>query len=198
MYRLSSEQDLYQYRDMKIEVYQNGEKVKAAVTYSTFMSEEAHEYSSTIEVASGEGFDYTHPNFEVHFILEDETIQLPFELKNEIKKTKTYVINEQLEIEGQKFTVKEFRISPLRVGIKLAINNHVAAPILHVSGALLLLTMSVKFATTYYAGSNEVLFASLGINCALWLLLGIWQKLIYFILAGGLGIALVVTYSFII
>ena len=82
-------------------------------------------------------------------------------------------------------------------GIKLAINNHVAAPILHVSGALLLLTMSVKFATTYYDGSNEVLFAVLGINCALWFLLGIWQKLIYFILAGGLGIALVVTYSLI-
>ena len=122
MYRLSSEQDLYQYRNIEIEVYQNGEKVKAAVTYSTFMSEEAHEYSSTIEVASGEGFDYTHPNFEVHFLLEDETIQLPFELKNEIKKTKTYVINEQLEIEGQKFTVKEVRISPLRVGIEIAVD----------------------------------------------------------------------------
>jgi hypothetical protein len=83
-------------------------------------------------------------------------------------------------------------------GIKLAINNHVAAPILHVSGALLLLTMSVKIATTYYDGSNAVLFGALGINCALWLLLGIWQKLIYFILAGGLGIALIVTYSLII
>ena len=83
-------------------------------------------------------------------------------------------------------------------GIKLAMKKHVAAPILQVSGALLLLTMSVKLATTYYDGNNGVLFVALGINCALWLLLGIWQKLIYFILAGGLGIALVVTYSLII
>ena len=76
-------------------------------------------------------------------------------------------------------------------GIRFAMKNHIAAPLLHVSGALLLLSMSVQIATIYFAGSNIALFVVLCINCAAWIFLGIWQKLIYFTLAGGLGIAVI-------
>jgi hypothetical protein len=76
-------------------------------------------------------------------------------------------------------------------GIKLAVKKHVAAPILHVSSALLLLVMSVKLATTYFAESNVAIYTVLSINSLLWVALGIWQRLIYFILAGGLGLAVV-------
>ncbi|MCH7322788.1 DUF4179 domain-containing protein [Solibacillus sp. MA9] len=122
MYRLSSEQDLQKYKDMQIEVFQNGELVKAAVTYSNFINEEIYEFANTIEIASSEGMDYSQPNFEVHFILKDETIRVPFTLKNKIKKTKVYTLNEQLEIDGQRFTVNEVQISPLRVGIEITID----------------------------------------------------------------------------
>lgn len=122
MYRLRSEQDLNKYKNIQIEVFQNGEPVKAAVTYSTFIDEEMYEFADSIEIASSEGMDYSNRNFEVRFMLKDETISVPFQLKNEIEKTKIYTINEQLEIEGQRFTVKEIRISPLRVGIEIAID----------------------------------------------------------------------------
>lgn len=122
MYRLSSEQDLRYYKDVQIKVFQNGEPVKAIVTYSNFIDEETYEFANTIEIASSEGMDYSQPNFEVHFKLKDETIQVPFTLKNEIKKAKVYTLNEQLEIEGQRFTVNEVRISPLRVGIEISID----------------------------------------------------------------------------
>lgn len=84
------------------------------------------------------------------------------------------------------------------LGIKLGIQKNIAAPLLHVSGALLLLVMSVRISTNYFAGNNDALFIALIINCLFWLLLGIWQKLIYFILAGALGLILVITYSIII
>ncbi|MGN7479105.1 DUF4179 domain-containing protein [Solibacillus silvestris] len=122
MYRLSSEQDLNKFKDMQIEVLQNGEPVKAGVAYSNYIDEGMYEFANSIEIASDEGMDYCERNFEVRFILKDETISVPFELKNEIKKTKVYTINEQLEIEGQRFTVKELRISPLRAGVVIAVD----------------------------------------------------------------------------
>lgn len=82
-------------------------------------------------------------------------------------------------------------------GIRLAMKKHVAAPLLHVSGALLILWMSVKFSAAYYNGNNIALYIVLGINCLLWLGLGLWQKLIYFMLAGGLGLAVIIGYSLI-
>ncbi|MBD8035018.1 DUF4179 domain-containing protein [Solibacillus merdavium] len=122
MYRLSSEQDLSKYKKISLSVLQNGEPVKAGVGFSTFMDEETYEFASSIEVVSSEGMDYSERNFEVQFMLNDETLRVPFELKNEIKQTKVYAVNEQLEIEGQRFTVKEVHISPLRVGIQIAVD----------------------------------------------------------------------------
>ena len=80
-------------------------------------------------------------------------------------------------------------------GIRFAVKRHLAAPILHVSGALLLLSMSVQIAVTYFTGDNIALYIILCINCVCWVILGFWQKLIYFTLAGGLGIAVVAGYA---
>ena len=80
-------------------------------------------------------------------------------------------------------------------GIRFAMKKHLAAPLLHVSGALLVLWMSVKIATTYYVGSNISIYVVLSINCLFWIGLGVWQKLIYFTLAGILGVAVIVGYG---
>ena len=123
LYRLMSDKDLKTDKHIEIEVLQNGEQINAVKTYSAFMDEETYDFSSSIEiVASERPLDYTHPNFEVRFTIEDELIRVPFTLKNEIKKAKTYVLNEELEVEGQRFTVKEIQISPLRVSIEIAID----------------------------------------------------------------------------
>ena len=83
-------------------------------------------------------------------------------------------------------------------GIRLAMKKNFGAPLLHVSGALLLLSVSVQIATTYFSGSNLAIFVALCINCAFWIALGIWQKLLYFTIAGGLGMAIVIGYKFLI
>lgn len=123
LYRLMSEKNLNTEKHIEIEVLQNGEEIKAVKSYSTFMSEDTYDFSSSIEiVASEEKLDYTHPNFEVRFTIEDQVIRVPFTLKNEIKKAKTYLVNKELEVEGQKFTVNEIEISPLRVSIEIAVD----------------------------------------------------------------------------
>jgi len=83
-------------------------------------------------------------------------------------------------------------------GIRLAMKKNFGAPLLHVSGALLLLSASVQIATTYFSGSNLAVFVVLCMNCAFWIALGIWQKLIYFTIAGGLGLAIILGYTFLI
>lgn len=82
-------------------------------------------------------------------------------------------------------------------GIRLAFKKNVAAPVLHMSGALLILTMSVKIVITYFEGSNTALFVAIAFNSLFWVLLGAWQKLIYFFLAGIIGIGIIVVYAFI-
>lgn len=79
--------------------------------------------------------------------------------------------------------------------IRMAIKKHVAAPLLHMSATLILLALSVKIAITYFEGNNEVLFAILAGNCVIWLLTGILQRLIYFTIAGGLGLVVIIGYS---
>jgi hypothetical protein len=81
------------------------------------------------------------------------------------------------------------------VGIKLAVKKNVAAPLVHVSSALLILWTSVQAVITYFPNQNTALFIVTAVNCALWLLLGLWQKIIYFTLAGGLGVLTIVGYA---
>lgn len=65
--------------------------------------------------------DYTHSDFEVRFhFSEEEVIVVPFTVTQEIVKTKDYVVNEEIEIDGQKLTVKSVHISPLRVEVRVA------------------------------------------------------------------------------
>lgn len=81
------------------------------------------------------------------------------------------------------------------IGVKLAVNKNVAAPLLHVSSALLILWASVQAVITYFPNQNMPLFLVTAVNCALWLVLGIWQKIIYFTIAGGLGVVAIVGYA---
>jgi hypothetical protein len=56
---------------------------------------------------------------------QTEEYTLPFQLKKEIKKKKTYVLNKSVTIEGQKITFVDAKVYPLRVAVhvKLDPNN---------------------------------------------------------------------------
>ena len=59
---------------------------------------------------------------EMDVLFQGETISfsLPFELKENVKQGKTIVLNEEVEIESQKLTIKEITIYPLRVAVTIA------------------------------------------------------------------------------
>lgn len=121
-----------------IEVFQNGKPVEASYGYSLFTSEETTIIEDKIEVAASEMMDYTHRDFEVRFISGDEVTSIPFTLQQDIVKTKDYQVNKEIQIDGQKLTVKSVHISPLRVEIKFLFHSENTKRILSISSLQLL------------------------------------------------------------
>lgn len=62
-------------------------------------------------------------DMDVSFQGEDISFSLPFELRENVKPGKTFVLNEVVEIESQKLTIKEITIYPMRVAIKVAFDE---------------------------------------------------------------------------
>lgn len=72
------------------------------------------------------------------------------------------------------------------------------APILQIVAALLVFSISVKVSITYFPDNLNVLYSLLIANCLIWLGTGILSRLLYFIIAGSLGLVILVGYQFII
>lgn len=85
--------------------------------------EKAKEWASEIKYNFGEPTLFKDLSFtlvmEVSYQGEDISFSLPFELKENVKQGKTFVLNEEVEIESQKLTIEEITIYPLRVAVKV-------------------------------------------------------------------------------
>lgn len=68
------------------------------------------------------------------------------------------------------------------------------APILYISGALILFGLSVKLSLAYFPENNTALYSVLIGNCLFWLLSGMTMKLIYFTVSGILGFLAIIIY----
>ncbi|MDN4606601.1 DUF4179 domain-containing protein [Sporosarcina highlanderae] len=62
-------------------------------------------------------------DMDVTFQEKPISFSLPFELKENVKPGKTVILNEEVEIESQKFTIKEITIYPLRVAVEVAFDE---------------------------------------------------------------------------
>lgn len=56
---------------------------------------------------------------------------VPFTLAENVKPSPTYQVKEKVEVEGQKFTIEEVTIHPLRVGVKISFDPANTKKILH-------------------------------------------------------------------
>ena len=54
---------------------------------------------------------------------QKEVFTLPFDLKKEIQKKKTYVLDKEVEIEGQKFTLSKVDVYPIRIAVHVKMNH---------------------------------------------------------------------------
>lgn len=62
--------------------------------------------------------------------------------------------------------------------------------------ALLLFALSVRVASMFAPGDTWVMYSVLIANCVTWLLVGTKMKLIYFIISGYLGLAVIILFGF--
>jgi hypothetical protein len=125
-YKLNSDEDLAIFTGVKTEVKHKDELVNASVGSSwTAQPEGSYEVENTINIVANQGMDYSSKDFELILSLRErpETVfEIAFSLKNEIKASKRYVVNKQLTVDGQRFTIHELIISPIRSELKMSID----------------------------------------------------------------------------
>lgn len=78
----------------------------------------------------------------------------------------------------------------------VAKKNQLLSPILHLTGALLLLAVTVQISMTYFANNLTLLYVGLLLNCLLWFISGLALKIIYLTISGILGMLAIALYFF--
>lgn len=136
-YKLKSVTDLAEVQGSpKTELLQDGKPMEdVSVGASWFaQSEGTFEVENTIEVTASVPIDYSSRQFELHFSTAnnpESVFEIPFTLENEVKQSKHIAINEELTMDGQKITVHELILSPIRSQLVLSIDPNNTMDILH-------------------------------------------------------------------
>lgn len=121
-YKLTSEQNLEKIYLGDLALLQNGKDLKAGISHIYSGSGEVFEVEEMLTVIFTEETKLNGLDFTLNVTLEndDETsFSIPFTLSKPIEPSKVYSINKEIDVDGQKFGVKELVISPLRAEIKL-------------------------------------------------------------------------------
>ncbi|QED46903.1 DUF4179 domain-containing protein [Cytobacillus dafuensis] len=124
-YELDAPFEIHDLDTKGVEIRQNNKDLEAGLTYSWPDKEPTNHIEEIIEVTSNENINYTNPNFELSISFKDEhetTFNIPFTLQKKIAESKYYKLDQTVEIDEQKFTVKSLRISPLRAKLDIAID----------------------------------------------------------------------------
>lgn len=109
----------------KVQLFQGDDEIECGCTFTRNESNQTH-ISSSVEYNFLEPIVYTSKDFKAVFHFNDEEkgtidITLPFSLKNDIAKEKTFTANRTVDIDGQKFTITQIRRSPLKVALDIEV-----------------------------------------------------------------------------
>ena len=140
-YELDAPYQIHNLDTKDVTIKQNGKELPFSTTYSWFGKEPTTHIEAKIEAASNQKINYTNPNFELSITFKDEhetTFNIPFTLQKEIAKSKQYRLNQVIEMDGQKLTVKSLKISPLRAQLDIALDPDNTMQILHLKTMRLL------------------------------------------------------------
>ncbi|WNS76540.1 DUF4179 domain-containing protein [Bacillus sp. DTU_2020_1000418_1_SI_GHA_SEK_038] len=140
-YVLEAPFDIHDLNTKNVEIKQNSKRLEAGLTYSWFGKEPTNHIEDIIEVTSSNNIDYTNPNFELSITFKDEhetKFNIPFSLHKKIAKSKNYKLDQTVEIDDQKLTVKSLRISPLRAKLDIAVDSANTMQILQIKSMRLL------------------------------------------------------------
>lgn len=124
-YEVDAPVDIAKFNMPNIQLLQGGEDVSGSMSFGWYSGKPMQHVETVIEVSNNAGISYNSKDFEVIFQFDDEKqtkIQLPFTLKNEIQPEKVFTYNKEVEVNGQKFTIENVRISPLRIALDITID----------------------------------------------------------------------------
>ncbi|MFF2484506.1 DUF4179 domain-containing protein [Paenibacillus sp. NPDC058071] len=125
-YKIDSDEDLSVVTGVRTELTQGNEPMQAAVGSGWGALEKGtYETENTLDVAASPGMDYSSKEFKLQLSLNGfpETVfEIPFKLTHEIKASKRYPVNKEITVDGQRFTIHELVISPLRCELKMSID----------------------------------------------------------------------------
>ncbi|WP_301109894.1 DUF4179 domain-containing protein [Sporosarcina sp.] len=127
-YTIDSESSLERIRIKSVNLSMEGGMPEGSVSYGSPQeeSENIRKYTDRIDFHFAELYTSENRSFdlEVETLLSGERAEfsVPFTLPEKIKSSDVYTLNQQVEIDSQKFTVETVTISPLRVGVKIVLD----------------------------------------------------------------------------
>ena len=77
------------------------------------------------------------------------------------------------------------------LGLKTS-NQQLIQPLAYITAAFILLVLSVELWGTFGGGSLSILYSLIGSHCFMWILFGSFRKQLYFLVAGLLGLGVLV------
>ncbi|WP_391119780.1 DUF4179 domain-containing protein [Psychrobacillus sp. L3] len=112
----------------KVDVFNDGKSLSdnAAISYGFYGQEKTKRIEEKLSFNFAEARQFASKQFELTFQLDNEkktTFNIPFTIKNDIKKGKVYSLNKEVEMDDQKMLVKKITVYPLRVAVNIEFNE---------------------------------------------------------------------------
>lgn len=142
-YKLQSATDLSHVQfNPRTELLQNGEPMENVSVGASWSvpSEGSFEVENTVEITASMPINYGTRDFELQFTAPGNpeiVFEIPFTIEQDIKPSKHIAIHEQVMMDGQKITVHELILSPIRSQLVLSIDPGNTMDILHFGNILL-------------------------------------------------------------
>ena len=111
----------------KVQLFQGDNEMQGSNSFVMNASNQKH-ITSSIEYNFSEPITYNSKDFKAVFHFNDKVkgnfeITVPFTLQNEIAEEKIIAANRTINVDGQKFTIKQIRRSPLKVALDIEIDQ---------------------------------------------------------------------------
>lgn len=110
----------------EIEIFHNGKSLVGSTEYSNPDHENKKYRTDEITFTFAEQQKYISKEFELKINLRNEqktSFIIPFTLKKDIQKGKVFTINKEIIMDGQKMTIEDITLYPLRVAVNIAFDQ---------------------------------------------------------------------------
>ncbi|MGE7623160.1 DUF4179 domain-containing protein [Viridibacillus sp. NPDC096237] len=110
----------------EIEIFHNGKSLLGSTEYGNPDQQDKKYRSDEITFTFGEQQKYISKDFELKLNLKNEqktSFNIPFTVKKDIQKGKVFTINKEIIMDGQKMTIEDITLYPLRVAVNIAFDR---------------------------------------------------------------------------